>query len=259
MDQSVTGIVVNYKTMKLTARAVSSILGEPAVAEVIVVDNNSDDGSVEFLTQTFPRDRVRILPSDRNLGFGPGVNLGVGAASTSMFFLLNSDAEMVAGGLSWLSETLEKEQRTAISAPAILGPDGGAQVDAHGVFPSLRTILLRTNRRPPEQLRPDWVSGAAMLVRRDPFVEVGGFDPAFRMYLEDVDLCRRLRSRGWDVVRVPEARVLHSTGASSTSKQREELYHESLVLYLRKSGAPRIEVGVVAAAHRTWTGLKKSA
>jgi GT2 family glycosyltransferase len=257
-ERFVTGIVVNYKTMKLTERAVSSLLGEPEMQEVIVVDNNSQDGSVEFLTETLPADRVRVLRSESNLGFGQGVNLGADAGSGSMLFLLNSDAELVAGGIARLSDALAKEPHTAIAAPLIVDSGGSAQLDAQGVFPSLRTMVVRTNRRPPDRLHPDWVSGAAMLIRRDAFREVGGFDPAFWMYFEDVDLCRRLRLRSWDVVRVPEARVLHAKGASSDSNERDELYHESLVLLLRKSGAPRIEVAAVAAAHRLWRGVRKS-
>jgi len=234
-------------------RSVSSLLDEPELLEVVVVDNGSSNGSAAFLRDSLPADRIKLVPSDTNLGFGQGVNLGAQSASGSVLFILNSDAVLEPGGLKPLVELLDHDSGVAVAAPLLVSPGGTPQVDAYGDFPSLRTMVLRTNRHPRDVQRPDWVSGAAMLVRRKAFEELGGFDPEFHMYLEDVDLCQRMRTGGWTIGRVPESRVIHSSGASSDSKDRERLYHDSLKLFLRRSGAPAFEVQLVVAGQWLWS------
>jgi N-acetylglucosaminyl-diphospho-decaprenol L-rhamnosyltransferase len=253
VSRAVSGIVVNYRTKDLTLAAVESLLDEPELEEVIVVDNDSSDGSVQYLRDRLPPDRVKVVESDGNVGFGRGVNIGAGESKGSSLFILNSDAVLKRGGLGPLVKRLEAEQAIAVVAPWVLDAEGSVQLDSHGDFPSFRTMLLRTNRHPPDRLRPDWVSGVAMLVRRQAFEQVGGFDPDFHMYLEDVDLCRRLHVEGWEITRVPESRVTHASGASSKSQDRERLYHDSLMMLLRKSGASEMEIRIIGAAHRIWS------
>jgi GT2 family glycosyltransferase len=257
LTPTVSGVVVNYETKDLTASAVLSMLDEPDLAEVVVVDNCSSDGSVDFLRSRLPADRVRIVANDHNAGFGGGVNLGAGQTTGSLLFVLNSDAALEHGSLAPLVQALESESSAAIAAPRIVGPDGSPQIDAFGDFPSLRTMLLRTNRHPRENLNPDWVSGAAMLVRRSAFEQVGGFDSEFHMYLEDVDLCSRLRSMGWEVVRIPESTITHSPGTSSAKHEREQSYHESLMLLLRKRKVPGFEIRMIGAAQRLWSSARR--
>ncbi|MFZ0668179.1 MAG: glycosyltransferase family 2 protein [Acidimicrobiales bacterium] len=260
MDTSVSGVVVNYRTKELTKSAVESILCEPEVADVVVVDNASGDGSAELLRQDLVDPRVKVVASDTNRGFGQGVNLGVAnATETSEFLLfLNSDAVVEPGALGPLVQALRSDQQIAIAAPLIVAPSGETQIDSHGVFPSLRTMVFRTNRHPPDDLQPDWVSGAAMLVRRAAFDQVGGFDPAFHMYLEDVDLCKRLREQAWNIRRVAESRVRHQSGGSGKTAEQTDMYHRSLVTLMRKQGAPKLEVTLVSAAHRAWSTARST-
>jgi GT2 family glycosyltransferase len=252
MEGAASGIVVNYHTEELTAGAVQSLLHEPEIADVVVIDNGSSRQSSQYLQTNLPKDRVTVVSSEQNIGFGQGVNLGVEHTSRPLIFLLNSDAVVEPGSLAKLVRRMNAEPSTAVAAPIIQSPDGGNQVDSYGAFPSLRTMLLRTNRRESDQSRPDWVSGVAMLVRREAFEQVGGFDPEFHMYLEDVDLCRRLRAKSWDIARVPESRVVHASGASSRSEDRERLYHDSLMLLLRKRGTPEMQMRLLGATHRVW-------
>jgi N-acetylglucosaminyl-diphospho-decaprenol L-rhamnosyltransferase len=256
MEGAASGIVVNYRTEELTVGAVHSLLHEPEIADVVVIDNGSSQQSSHSLQSNLPKDRVSVVSSKQNIGFGRGVNLGVEHTSRPFIFLLNSDAVVEPGALANLVRRLNDEPATAVAAPIIQSPDGGSQVDSHGAFPSLRTMLLRTNRCDSDQSRPDWVSGVAMLVRREAFEQVGGFDPEFHMYFEDVDLCRRLRAKNWDIVRVPEARVVHASGASSRSEERERLYHDSLMLLMRKTGTPEIQVRLLGATHRVWAFIR---
>jgi N-acetylglucosaminyl-diphospho-decaprenol L-rhamnosyltransferase len=253
MAVSVSAIVVNYQTADLTLEAVRSVVTDPGVEEVVVVDNGSKDGSADSLRAHCVSDKVRIVVSRKNLGFGGGVNLGVRQASGELLFLINSDAVLEPGSLAGLIDLMEKEPGTAIAAPLVIGPDDSPQVDAYGEFPTLKTMVLRRNRHPDDVLRPDWVSGVAMLVRRSAFEEIDGFDPDFHMYLEDVDLCRRMRSAGWDIARVLEARIRHLSGASSTPRARGEAYRESLLRFYEKDGASKFEVGILGIAHRGWS------
>jgi N-acetylglucosaminyl-diphospho-decaprenol L-rhamnosyltransferase len=256
MEGAASGIVVNYRTEELTAAAVHSLLDEPEIADVVVIDNGSSQQSSQTLKRNLPKDRVTVVSSEQNIGFARGVNLGVEHTSRPLIFLLNSDAVVEPGSLANLVRRMNDEPSTAVAAPIIQSPDGGNQVDSHGEFPSLRTMLLRTNRRDSDQSRPDWVSGAAMLIRRSAFEQVDGFDPAFHMYLEDVDLCRRLRASGWDIVRVRESRVVHAAGASSQSTEREKQYHESLKLFARKSGSSEMAIRILDVSHRAWSLLR---
>jgi len=244
---------VNYRTKELTAAAARSLLAEPELAELVVVDNASDDGSADYLRRALDDARVQVVESSENLGFGQGVNLGAARTTAPLLMLLNSDAELVAGSLGRLADELRAAPRLGVAAPLILGHDGRAQVDAFGVFPSYAAFALRTNRRPPDRLEPDWVSGVAMAVRRTAFDEVGGFDPAFWMYLEDVDLCRRLSDAGWGIRRCTSAVVLHLGQASAwSSAQRERQYHDSLLVYLERGSYPHWQVRGFGLAHRGW-------
>ena len=265
LAQSTAVVVVNYGTAALTARAVASVAPEPDVAEIVVVDNASGDGSVDHLKRDITDQRVRIVESPRNVGFGQGVNLGVNACTSPLLLLLNSDATLVAGSLARLVGALLTDESVGVVAPAVYGPDGrDLQPGAHGVFPTLGTIVRRTNTRPPETLSPDWVSGVAMLLRRSDFESVGGFDPEFEMYLEDVDLCRRLRLAGKEVRRELAAGVVHTGNQSWDSfTVALGLAHRSRVAYFRKAGLPvgqRLAVEAIRLGHLTLqrTPLRRS-
>src|SRR5205814_1501518 len=131
-----------------------------------------------------------------------------------------SDAVLTSGSLAALVATLDRDGGVGIVAPVALDANGNEQVDSYGRFPTLWTLLTRRNRSPRSTVEPDWVSGVAMLVRRDEFLARGGFDPAFWMYYEDVDLCRRYREAGQRVVRDAAATVVHISGGSRGDKRR---------------------------------------
>lgn len=247
-------VIVNYRTTQLTLATARSVLSEPEVAEVVIVDNASGDGSVEFLDRELSSGDppVALVQSEQNLGFSHGCELGVGRSTAPLLFFLNSDALLAPRSVGALRSALLDDAGLGAVAPLVYGPDGTTlQVDSHGVFPSLRSTVLRTNRRPPESLEPDWVSGVAMMLRRSDHEDVGGFDTSFTMYLEDVDLCRRLRAAGKRVRRVPAASVRHLGGASrrSSAEQRAH-YRSSRRLYWEKAGAGRAVLAVFTTLAR---------
>ena len=256
-------VVVNFRTKELTRDAIVSVLSEPEVDEVVVVDNASGDGSVEYLTTAFDDRRVRVLVSGDNRGFGPAVNLGAAASRSPLTLILNSDATLVPGSLGRLAEVLTRDEAVGVVAPAVYTSDGRSlQAGAYGRLPTRRDLLLgrgwvRTRGADPRQeTAPGWVSGVAMLLRRADFIALGGFDETFRMYLEDVDLCRRLREMGKSVRRVPSAAVLHRGGQSWQSRREQRRrFHHSKLLYYDKLGGSRFGLRCVRLAGRIRTSI----
>ena len=243
-------IIVNYRTAKLTAEAVRSALGEPEATEIIVVENGSGDDSSLLLHQEFADEtRVTIIDSARNVGFGQGNNLGVAAATQSYLFLLNSDATFVPGCLRELLEAWAQLETPGILAPAVFrGISEELQNDAIGPFPTSRRILTQQTKRYGTSLTPDWVSGCALLTRRDVFLGVGGFDPEFFMYFEDVMLCWRIRQSGLTINRHLDAGIHHLGGQSyRTSLRLKRDYYSAQDLVLRKMGDPVLERALVRA------------
>lgn len=254
MTANVSVVIVNYRTPGLTVRAAESALADPAVAEVIIVDNASGDNSVPHLRAHFAGKPVTVVSAPENLGFGQGNNLGVEATTGDVVLLLNSDAELRASAAGKLAGVLAGDRRVAVVSPTVLLSDGTTpQPDAYGVFPSIRTLVFRTNRRPPDIDQPDWVSGVCLAMRRVDYKAVGGFDPRFRMYLEDVDLCLRVRQHGLLVRRERAAEVIHLGGRSRVSRTRQhEQYRTSLLAFFEHLGWSRLAVRMLGIAWRGW-------
>jgi GT2 family glycosyltransferase len=241
-------IIVNYQTPKLTKGAVRSCLDEPEVAEVLVVDNNSEDGSVDEIWNEFKNQNVRVVESDSNAGFGAANNRGVKRARSPYVFLLNSDAFMLEGCLPPLLAKMKEAEDIAIVAPEILEADARTEQDGnYGPFPTLHTIFTRDDEVE-DELEPDWVSGVAMLVHREAFLDIGGFDEKFFMYFEDVDLCRRFHQNDKRVLREPKAKVVHFGGGSQNSDfKKKKMYYASQDRYLELTGVQPAGAALVRA------------
>ena len=253
-------VIVNYRTALLTVDAVNSALEEPEAAEIIVVDNGSDDGSIELLSQLFSKDdRVRFVRSHENLGFGRANNLGVRLATEEFVFLLNSDATFIPGCLEALAVQWNQLSSPGVLAPAVLRADSDElQADAHGRFPTARSTLRLTTRCTGDaSLEPDWVSGCAMLLGREDFLGVGGFDDDIFMYFEDVLLCWKLRAKGLQAHRHLGGSVRHLGGGSNHARfHRNRAYDHAQDLMLKKLSQPlagRMLVKLVRAPYR-WSG-----
>lgn len=190
--------------------------------EVIVVDNASEDGSLRLLRERFPW--VRVIENRENRGFSVACNQGIDAASSEHVLLLNNDTVPDPAALDALVVFLEARPRVAVVGPTLLRPDGSRQRSC-GPGPNLRTELagrfllhravpgLRA-RAPEVACRVDWVTGAALAIRRDVAVALGGFDEGMFMFYEDLDLCARARAAGYEVWFVPTEPIVHLWGAS---------------------------------------------
>ena len=233
-------VVVAYKSSgELTGCLDSIATDAPVGAKVVVVDNASPDDSAA-VAGSYPQP-PRIVTSAVNLGFGGGCNLGAARSDADALFLLNPDARLKPGATDLLVAALEADASLAIVAPRVIDPTGDSRAASAGAEPSLRSSLghfLALGRTPwirrffkPAYLAdgrvrtcPDWVSGAAMLIRKSAYDEVGGFDDRIFMYMEDIDLCRRLREKGWRVGYEPDAVVEHVMGHSQSTDQAIRWY-----------------------------------
>ena len=258
---STTVLVVNFNGERWLDRCLSSLPSAPEV-EVVVIDNGSTDGSLELVRARHPG--VRILELGENLGFGAANNRGEQLAQGEQLLLLNPDAWLEADALGLLEQALVRSPRLAAVAPRLSDPEGRPQFTWHpecGVVGE--TIQRWRNRRPaaatsgplPMLLRalhgPGWLTAACLLVRREAFREVGGFDEGFFLYFEDVDLCRRLTRNGWRLAVDERAAAVHvgsvclRSEADGGSPGRAALeYRISQLRYYRKHRA-RWEVALL--------------
>jgi GT2 family glycosyltransferase len=190
-----------------------------------------------------------------NAGFSTANNRAVHLAAEDYLFFLNPDTEIRTGTLETLVRRLERNPDIGAVGPANLGPDGALQYSCRS-FPGYRTVLghryswltrrfpnnpysaeyLQTNQGHGEAREVDWISGAAMMVRRTDFEAAGGFDEAFFMYAEDVDLCYRLHQAGRRIYYEPAAKIQHLVGGSSRKNRFRTLWerHRSMYTFYRK-------------------------
>ena len=258
-------VIVNFRTMALTVGAIASVLSEKEVQEVVVVDNASGDGSADHIRRAFADDRVRVVESDRNRGFGPAVNLGAARCTSVLLLILNSDATLLPGSLGRLGRALAGDDSIGVVAPAVYEPDGRTlQPGAYGRLPVRRDILFGKGwttapaAGTSDEATPGWVSGVAMLLRRADFEAIGGFDEGFCMYFEDIDLCRRLRDAGKSVRREPTAAVVHGLGQSWQSRRdQRRRFHQSKLRYFETLGATRLELGWLRLAGLIRTRMER--
>lgn len=257
-------IVVAYRSEQHLSACLDAIAADrPDGSSVIVVDNASPDGSGN-VARHHPS-HPQVLVSPRNLGFGGACNLSLDASTAAMLFFVNPDARLTRGATARLIAAFEADPAVAAVGPRIDDPAGELQAASAGFEPTLRSILghfLLLARLPgvgslfpPLQLpggspaqAVDWIGGAALMVRSEAFRSVGGFDPSIFLYMEDVDLCRRLRATGRTIRYEPRVAVEHELGGSQGSEQSSRwfaAFHRYVAL---QHGEPYARVASALAA-----------
>ncbi|MDW8325807.1 MAG: glycosyltransferase family 2 protein [Anaerolineales bacterium] len=214
-------IILNYNGVRLLGACLSSLRQLTVPAEIIVADNASTDDSLAMLRAQWPD--VRVLGFEQNWGFAEGYNRALAQVDNEWVVLLNNDASLAPDWLEVLLKFAEAQPQAAILGGKLLfGEPGGERVlQAVGAcFTDAGTAFEvgwgeRDDGQYDRPRRTASVPGAALLMRRAVFHELGGFDPTYFAYLEDVDLCWRAWLAGYEVWVVPQAVAWHHFGASS--------------------------------------------
>ncbi|MFZ6028804.1 MAG: glycosyltransferase family 2 protein [Chloroflexota bacterium] len=244
-------IIVNWNTRALLAECLQSLADTlPGVAhDIWVVDNASGDDSLAMLARDFPA--VQVIANRENVGFGRANNQAMARSRGRFMLLFNSDAVATPGSIDALLQLAQSQERAGMVGAHLRNTDGSFQA-SYTPFPTLwqeflilsglgRALYGRhyPSRGPAEERGPqavDYVEGACMLVRRETFEQVGGFDENFFMYAEEVDWCCSMKEAGWQVWYHPEARIIHHGSGSSNERRtkREGDLYQSRVRFFRK-------------------------
>lgn len=248
-------IIVNYNVREFLDHALTSIRKalKGIRGEILVVDNASDDGSVEMLRQRYP-EVLRIVNST-NLGFAKANNLALRRARGKYLLLINPDTIVQEDTFRVMVRFFEDHPEVGLAGCKILNPDGTFQLACRRSFPTpwvaftkivgLSTLFPAsklfgrynlTYLDPNESYEVDAVSGSFMMVRREVYERVGGLDEDFFMYGEDLDWCYRIQQAGWKIYYVPQTQIIHYKGESTKRSNIDELkaFYEAMELFVKK-------------------------
>jgi GT2 family glycosyltransferase len=224
MKPLVSAIVLNYRTPKNVVACVQA-LKKQTIADrvhILIIDNHSEDDSIGFIRNRLSSmNNVEILEAPRNLGYGQGNELGMKRATGDYILIVNPDNELHPESLALMVKEMDAHPDIGILAPKLIHEDNTVR-DSARAFPTFsdvlikRTILsslfparmdryLQRSFDPDTERDVDWVVGACILMRRDLFEQIGGFDPRFFLFFEDTDLCRRCGNAGLRVRYFPKA------------------------------------------------------
>jgi hypothetical protein len=250
-------IIVSWNVKDILSDCLDSVLRSSVAFpyEIIVVDNASTDGTADYIKKKFPA--VRIIENKENHGFARANNQGALPAGGEYLFFLNPDTVLFGDTLNNLVDFMDCNPDIALCGPRILNDDKTLQWSVRN-FPSWRgafyryTILkylglFKSHFETWHHRKFDYskqtdiqqLIGAALIVRKDAFAKVGGFDERFFMYYEEVDLCRRLKDNGFRIVYYPVARLIHLGGKSAEQipARTRFMMLRSLLLYFRKNSS----------------------
>lgn len=245
-------ILVNFETPDYTIQAVQSIYDHrPSCSfEIILIDNGSRDGSHEVLRSRFPE--VLCIETGENLGFARANNLGIANANGQYILLLNSDTKILDNAIDRMISDFESDPSVGVVGPRQLDGSGKLQL-SWGSFPTFTAEILRKvlhyrlslndfkirdylESKFNKKNEVDWVSGSCLLVRREALFGAKLLDPHFFMYFEDIDLCARIKSRGWKILFDSDVTIIHYSGMSAKNNILNVLveYRHSQIYFTRK-------------------------
>jgi len=230
-------IIVSYNTKELTKQTIQSVFDktEGIEYEVIVVDNDSKDGSVEELKKTF-QNRITIIQSKENLGFGKANNLGIKQSKGKYIFLLNSDTELINNAIKIFYDYMEQNEQVGVCGGNLYNvnevPEESYMMYTNTVgsyfywryMELVYNIIAKFNKKKnycrfnySNKIKEvGYISGADMFIRKEALDKVGLFDEKIFMYLEDADLNFRIKNKGYNIKSVPQAKISHYMSKSSS-------------------------------------------
>ena len=229
-------VIVNYNAGKLLPNCVSSAIAE-GIDRIIVVDNASSDNSIEALEKQYSeKSFLTIIRNHENVGFARACNIGAELSSASCILFLNPDSELSDGALAKMLSTLESASDIGMVGGFLSNPDGTEQPGGRRMFPTPKRafmrafgfsrlakffpevfsdFLLHKEACPKVPVVVEAISGACMLVKRVAIDNVGLWDERYFLHCEDLDWCMRFQQKGWKIMFVPEAKVMHVWGGCS--------------------------------------------
>jgi GT2 family glycosyltransferase len=241
-------IIVNYNTCKLLQESIDSVKQKTYNInyEIIVVDNNSNDGSQSIIKLFFPD--VTFIECNENLGFGKANNLGATYANGEYLFLLNTDTLLINNAIEILYKFMCQavNKNVAICGGNLFTKDLNHNYSYSNRYPSLLNLFLYRSQLRLSFKKADFfnssandkdvaiIIGADFFIRKKIYEEVKGFDPNFFMYIEDGDLCFRVYKAGYRIVSVPEAKIIHYQGKSSTTGEKLIMEVTGYIYYFKK-------------------------
>ena len=258
-NKEIAVVILNWNGRKHLQQFLPSVLQHTPseLAEIIVADNASTDDSLAFLQENYPT--IERIVLDKNYGFAEGYNRALAKLQHKYLILLNSDVEVTANWIEPLYHYLEANPNTAACQPKIkayyrkthfehAGAAGGF-IDCYG-YPYCRGRILHEVEADTQQYDSVqsifWATGAALFIRNQAFNEVGKLDGRFFAHMEEIDLCWRLKSRGYDIVCIPQSTVYHLGGGtlqtSSPFKTYLNFRNNLLMLYKNLSDAELVKV-----------------
>lgn len=269
-------IIVSYNTRELLLECLASVIesvGDTSV-EIVVVDNDSKDGSADVVRQSYPQ--ISVIANRVNRGFGAACNQAIRATRSPFILLLNSDARLTQQSLRVLFETMELDESCGASGCRLTNDEGREMINTRnfltpfnqafeltGITKYIRSRHLSRTcspkvKSPLADCAVDWIDGACLMLRRAALDDAGLFDEQFFMYSEDEDLCLRLRKRRWTVCYSAAAVAFHKGGGSSAENPEELLRHfyKSQMLFLYKHHS-QFSVHLYQAAMLTVLSIKR--
>ena len=220
-------IIVNYNTREFLNQCLTSLFESESdiASELIVVDNASIDGSGSMVRKEFPS--VVLIENKKNLGFSKANNIGTKAGRGRYFLFLNPDTIVPRGSLERMLNFFKSHPDAGVVGPQLVFPDGSLQLSCRRFYTISSVIAKRTplghvypfNRKVKDLLMSDWnhftvrevdwVLAACLMIPRELFGAVGSFDEKYKMYFEDVDLCFRVKQKGYKIYYVPQTKIIH--------------------------------------------------
>lgn len=225
-------ILLNYKRKELTLACVDSICQqfkkelENDIFEIIIADNHSQDDSITFLKAKVKEKgykNIHLIINTENLGFGKGCNSGASYAKGDYLLFLNNDTVVLDRGLLGMVDLLEKNPKIGIVGGRMWNEDQTPQASAGKFYTLWNALLMLVGMQrfgmvyssPVTQKKVDWVSGSSLMIRRDVFEKVDGFDKDIFMYVEDVELCFRVKKAGFLTYYYPNTKIMHMQHGST--------------------------------------------
>ncbi len=262
-------IIVNYNVKEFLANSVKSILKSASSlkCEIIVVDNASADGSVEYISSLFPQ--IIVIANADNLGFGAANNQALGIAKGKFIALINPDTIVKEDTFTKLIEFFAENPTAGIAGCRVLNPDGTLQLACRRSFPgpwvSFTKISGLSSLFPKSRLfarynltyldefktyEVDAISGSFMFIRREVYEKTKGFDPDFFMYGEDLDLCFRAKDAGYGVYYLHTTEIIHYKGESTrrSSIDENKIFHKAMEIFVDKHISGSILVKLILRA-----------